>query len=60
MNDYGEDNRLMQCTVCRCRVKKTALYTVGKLVNICEGCGRDEIQKWNTFVRGVSDGCNNG
>lgn len=48
--DDGEDHRLKTCPVCGCRVGIKELFTIaGK--TMCEGCGRDEINRCNNWVR---------
>lgn len=48
--DDGEDHRLKMCPCCRCHVGTAGLFYVrGQL--LCEGCGKDEIQRWNDLVR---------
>ena len=49
MHEWAEDNRLKRCPICGSRVGRSFIFFVLK-AEMCEGCGRDEIKRWNTFV----------
>lgn len=46
LNDAGENTRQRICPSCGLHAK---LYKI-RDKEICEGCGRDEIKKWNALV----------